>query len=362
MVNQEIHRRKIVHIDMDAFFSSVEERDNPELKGKPVVVGGDPNGRGVVATCSYAARKFGIHSAMAARTAQRLCPQAIFLGPRFNVYRSVSKQIMNIFYEYTCVVEPLSLDEAYLDITENRKGIPSPILTTREIMREIRKRTGLTASAGVSFNKFLAKVASGMNKPNGMTIVTPDQAEKFIDELAIGKFFGIGKVTEKRMKSLGINNGKDLRYYDRARLRKIFGKLGEYYHDIACGVDDRQLNPNRIRRSIGKETTLPEDIDDRDDMIEILREISSKVESSLKKHEVKGKTITLKVKYFDFVQITRCSTVNGPVSDANIIMKHIAHLLGRTRAGDKKVRLLGISISNLVDANANGYEQLLLPL
>ena len=362
MITEDVHRRTIVHIDMDAFFSSVEERDDPDLKGKPVVVGGDPRGRGVVATCSYAARRYGIHSAMPARTAYRFCPHAIFLRPRFDVYRKVSKQIMNIFHDYASVVEPLSLDEAYLDITENRKGIPSPILATREILSKIRERTGLTASAGVSFNKFLAKVASGMNKPNGMTIVTPDQAETFIGDLPIGKFFGIGKVTEKRMKALGINNGRDLREYDRDRLRKIFGKLGEYYHDIASGVDDRQLNSNRIRRSIGKETTLPEDISDREMMIDILREIASKVEASLKKHDVKGKTITLKVKYFDFVQITRCLTVHGAVSESYIIMKHIAHLLGRTRAGDKKVRLLGISISNLVDDDANGYKQLVLPV
>ncbi len=362
MITEDVHRRKIVHIDMDAFFSSVEERDDPVLKGKPVVVGGDPKGRGVVATCSYAARKFGIHSAMATRTAYRLCPHAIFLKPRFDVYRGVSKQIMNIFHDYASVVEPLSLDEAYLDITENRKGIPSPILTTREILGKIRERTGLTASAGLSFNKFLAKVASGMNKPNGMTIVTPDQAQKFIDELPIGKFFGIGKVTEKRMKALGINNGRDLREYDRYRLRDIFGKLGEYYHAIACGVDDRVVNSNRIRRSIGKETTLPEDISDRAMMMEILREIASKVEASLKKHDMKGKTITLKVKYFDFVQITRCVTVHGPVSEASIIMKHISHLLGKTRIGYKKVRLLGISISNLMSANSDGYKQLVLPL
>ena len=337
MITEDVHRRKIVHIDMDAFFSSVEERDDPVLKGKPVVVGGDPKGRGVVATCSYAARKFGIHSAMATRTAYRLCPHAIFLKPRFDVYRGVSKQIMNIFHDYASVVEPLSLDEAYLDITENRKGIPSPILTTREILGKIRERTGLTASAGLSFNKF-------------------------IDELPIGKFFGIGKVTEKRMKALGINNGRDLREYDRYRLRDIFGKLGEYYHAIACGVDDRVVNSNRIRRSIGKETTLPEDISDRAMMMEILREIASKVEASLKKHDMKGKTITLKVKYFDFVQITRCVTVHGPVSEASIIMKHISHLLGKTRIGYKKVRLLGISISNLMSANSDGYKQLVLPL
>src|SRR5210317_2501448 len=291
--------RKIIHIDMDAFYASVEQRDRPELKGKPVIVGGDPQSRGVVAACSYAAREFGIHSAMASSTAYRLCPDAVFIRPRFDVYRAVSSQIREIFCEYTELVEPLSLDEAFLDVTENYMNMASATLIAREIKKKIFNRTGkLTASAGVSFNKFIAKVASDINKPDGITVITPDMADEFIDRLPIRKFFGVGKVTEEKMLNIGIKTGADLKRYKKEQLIQIFGKSGNYFYDIAHGLDDRPVEPNRIRKSIGKETTFPEDIDDTNQMVEILENIADRLENSLIKHEAKGRTITLKIKLY----------------------------------------------------------------
>ena len=359
--------RKIIHIDMDAFYASVEQRDRPELKGKPVIVGGDPQSRGVVAACSYEARKFGVHSAMASSTAYRLCPDAVFIRSRFDVYRAVSAQIREIFCEYTDLVEPLSLDEAFLDVTENYMGMPSATLIAQEIKKKIYKRTGkLTASAGVSFNKFIAKVASDINKPDGITVVTPDMADQFIDKLPIRKFFGVGKVTEEKMLNLGIKTGADLKKYKKEQLIQIFGKSGSYFYDIAHGLDDRPVEPNRIRKSIGKETTFSEDIDDTDRMLEILENIAARLENSLIKREAKGHTITLKVKYFDFQSISRSVTIDEPADSAAVIMTYVRPLLSKTEAGEKKVRLLGISISNFDDQETHSgkvckYRQLPLP-
>ena len=356
--------RKIIHIDMDAFYASVEQRDRPELKGKPVIVGGEPQSRGVVAACSYEARKFGIHSAMASSTAHRLCPAAVFIRPRFDVYKSVSSQIRDIFCEYTDLVEPLSLDEAFLDVTQNRKGMNSATLIAREIKKKIYERTGkLTASAGVSFNKFLAKVASDVNKPDGITVIPPEAADEFIEQLPIRKFFGVGRVTEEKMNGLGIKTGADLRKFEKTHLIQLFGKTGGYYFDIAHGLDVRPVDPNRIRKSIGKETTLPEDIDDIEQMVEILENLSFKVENSLIRSEAKGRTITLKVKYFDFKSVTRSITVEEPVESAVTIMTFVKPLLSKTAAGEKKVRLLGITISNFDDQEAccDRCGQLLLP-
>ena len=342
--------RKIIHIDMDAFYASVEQRDRPELKGKPVIVGGDPNSRGVVAACSYEARKFGIHSAMAASTAYRLCPDAVFIRSNFDLYRAVSAQIREIFFEYTDLVEPLSLDEAFLDVTENYKKIDSATLIAKDIKKQIYKRTGkLTASAGVSFNKFIAKVASDMNKPDGITVVTPEMADEFIDRLPIRKFFGVGKVTEEKMLNLGIKTGADLKQYTKEQLIQLFGKSGSYFFNIAHGNDDRPVEPNRIRKSIGKETTFSEDLDDTDQMLQILETIAGRLENSLIKREAKGRTITLKVKYFDFQSITRSITIDEPADSASVIMKYVRPLLSKTEVGQKKVRLLGISISNFDD-------------
>jgi len=350
---------------MDAFYASVEQRDRPELKGKAVVVGGHPHGRGVVATCSYEARKFGIHSAMPCARAYKLCPEAIFLKPRFDVYKRVSREIREIFYEYTDLVEPLSLDEAFLDVTVNKKQMASATWIAWAIRKKIYEKTGfLTASAGVSFNKFLAKVASDFNKPNGITVVPPHQAEAFIDNLSIRKFYGVGKVTEKKMRNLGIKTGADLKRIEKERLVSLFGKAGKYFYDISHGNDTRPVQAHRIRKSIGKETTLREDIDEIYQIMDILEAIAVELEDDLKKHDIRGTTLTLKVKYFDFQSITRSLTAQDPIKEAREMMNHVRSLLNKTEAGRKKVRLLGISISNFAgNGNKEGrYKQLLLPL
>lgn len=340
--------RKIIHVDMDAFYAAVEQRDRPELRGKPVVVGGPPNSRGVVATCSYEARKYGIHSAMPSSQAYRLCPRAIFVKPRFDVYTNVSKEIREIFYEYTDLVEPLSLDEAYLDVTENKKGILLATEVARQILKHIYQKTRLTASAGVSFNKFLAKIASDINKPKGLTVITPRMAPAFIDRLPIGRFFGVGKVTEKKMAALGIKTGADLKKMKKDELINRFGKVGSFYYNIVRSIDDRPVNPHRIRKSMGQEQTLSKDIDDRQQMLQVLEKIARSLEEHLKKYRIKGRTITLKVKYYDFKQITRSITLEAPVDEGAVMMKYAKTLLDKTEAGKKKIRLLGISLSNLL--------------
>ena len=349
---------------MDAFYASVEQRDRPELRGKPVIVGGDPRSRGVVAACSYEARRFGIHSAMACATAYRLCPDALFIKPRFDAYQSVSLQIRKIFQEYTDILEPLSLDEAFLDVTENKKKVPYATPIAQEIRKKIRRETGgLTASAGVSFNKFLAKVASDVNKPDGITVIPPCQADAFIEQLPVRKFFGVGKVTEEKMIALGIKTGGDLKNYSKNELIRLFGKAGTYYHDIAHGLDDRPVEPDRIRKSIGKETTLKEDVDDIQLILQILFELAEKVADLAKKNGRMGHTVTLKIKYFDFQSITRSTTLTDPVTDAGHIMQHVRKLLDNTEAGKKKIRLLGVSISNFEDLTSSGrLTQMPLPL
>ncbi len=344
--------RKIIHVDMDAFYASVEQRDRPELRGKPVVVGGPPNSRGVVCTCSYEARKFGIHSAMPSSQAYRLCPRAIFIKPRFDEYKRVSTRVREIFHEYTDLIEPLSLDEAYLDVTHNKKGMLLATEVAKEILRKIREKTGLTASAGVSFNKFLAKVASDVNKPNGLTVITPKMAPLFIDRLPIGKFFGVGKVTEKKMRELGIQNGADLKKLSREELIQRFGKAGGYYYSIAHAIDERPVNPNRIRKSVGQERTLSIDTDNRSEMLEKLASLAEGVEEYLKKHHISGRTVTLKIKFHDFKQVTRSITLPQPVDGAPEIIPYIEPLLDKTEAGRKKVRLLGITLSNLESASS----------
>jgi DNA polymerase-4 len=354
--------RKIIHIDMDAFYASVEQRDNPELKGKPVIVGGDPKKRGVVAACSYEARAFGIHSAMASSRAVRLCPKAIFIYPRFHVYQTVSQQIHKIFHEYTDLIEPLSLDEAFLDVTENKKGMKSATIIAKEIRHKIFEKTGLTASAGVSFNKFLAKVASDFNKPDGLTVVTPENANDFINKLPIGKFHGIGKVTEEKMHKNGIKTGEDLKRISLPKMRRLYGKAGEYYYKIAHGEDDRPVRSEWIRKSLGQETTFETDIDDRQTMLDVLDQLSAGVAKSLKKRKLSGRTVTLKVRYADFTLITRRTTVNMPLCSQEDIMNYIPALLERTDAGKRKVRLLGVTVSGFEDKPEEGpvYTQLTL--
>ena len=354
--------RKIIHVDMDAFYAAVEQRNNPALKGKPVIVGGDPDRRGVVSTCSYEARQYGVKSAMPSKTAVKLCPHGIFLYPDFNAYKEVSLQISEIFHDYTDLVEPLSLDEAFLDVTENKKNIAYATAIAKEIRQRILTETGLTASAGVSYNKFLAKSASEINKPDGLAVIRPEDAEAFLEKLPIGKFYGIGKATETRMFSLGITNGAELKEKSLEMLVKHFGKAGRFYYHIVRGVDTREVESERVRKSVGKETTLDEDIDDIMSMHSILDELGMMVEKYLQRKEIKGKTVTLKVKYADFESATRSITLNCFVNDADTICRYAKNLLTETRAGVKKVRLLGIAMSNLDnDETCVQDQQLTLP-
>jgi DNA polymerase-4 len=339
--------RKIIHIDMDAFYASVEQRDFPEYRGKPVVVGGDPNSRSVVCTASYEARKFGIHSAMPTSKAKRLCPHAVFVFPRFSIYKEVSRQINNVFHEFTDLVEPLSLDEAYLDVTDNKKAITSATHVAKEIKKRIYDVTNLTSSAGVAAIKFIAKIASGMNKPNGLTVITPDEAEKFLEELAIGKFYGIGEATEKKMLSLGIKKGSDLKQFTQSELIRHFGKSGSFYYNIVRGNDFREVEPYRTRKSIGAENTFAVDIMDRSSIFTELDDIADVLWDRIERAGAKGKTLTLKVKYDDFESITRSISFKNSIESKSTIIKFGHELLEGTEAGKRKIRLLGLTVSNL---------------
>ena len=343
--------RKIIHIDMDAFYASVEQRDNPALRGKSVVVGGDAKGRGVVMACSYEARKFGIHSAMPAKRAYALCPTTIFVRPRFDVYREVSDQIHEIFRKYTELIQPVSLDEAYLDVTHICNDFISSKLLAEEILEEIYQKTRVTASAGVSYNKFLAKIGSGFNKPNGLTVITPEDADEFIDKLPVGKFMGIGKVTNRKMHDLGIFTGADIKNFGLDNLIKHFGIAGRYFYNCALGIDDRPVKMYGQRRSMGHQRTLRADTDDLDEIISILDTIASSLAEQLRTHELKGRTITLKVRYYNFQNVTRSITLAEAINNKEIIMKNIRKLLKEIDAGVRKVRLVGISISNFIRVN-----------
>jgi len=334
---------------MDAFFASIEQKDDPALKGKPLIVGGSPQSRGVVAACSYEARRFGIHSAMPCAKAVRLCPHAIFTRPRMSRYKEISLRIMEIFRDYTPLVEPLSLDEAFLDVTVNNLNNPSATILADKICRQIYHELQLTASAGVSFNKFLAKVASDMNKPNGITTIPPDKALEFLASLPIRKFYGVGKATEKKMHRLGITTGYDLRQWQEDQLVLHFGKFGSFFHDIVRGIDNRPVEPQRIRKSIGCETTLSTDTDDIGRINTILTELAEDLGISLKKKQIGGYNLTLKVRYLDFITITRSLTVKTPLYTSSDILPLLPTLLHATAAGSRKIRLLGLSVSKLVD-------------
>ncbi|PRY15486.1 DNA polymerase-4 [Pontibacter ummariensis] len=332
---------------MDAFFASVEQRDNPALRGKPVAVGGSRE-RGVVAAASYEARKFGVHSALSSKIAAQRCPQLIFVKPRFEVYSAVSRQIREIFHSYTDLVEPLSLDEAYLDVTENKIGMPSASIIAKEIKQRIWEETGLTASAGVSFNKFLAKIGSDMNKPNGFTLITPDMAEELVAGLMIEKFHGIGKVTAAKMQGMGIVTGADLRERPEDELVRNFGKVGRYYYRIARAQDDREVQPHRIRKSIGSERTFDVDLTEEQDMLERLEELAKEVSIDMARLQATAKTVTLKIKYFDFTQNTRSKTFLSEFSSADAIYTIARDLLRTPQLPHQPVRLLGITASSLL--------------
>lgn len=330
---------------MDAFYASVEQLDNPELRGKPVAVGGSSQ-RGVVSAASYEARKFGVRSAMSSVIAKRNCPELIFVKPRFERYKELSTRIRNIFMEYTDLVEPLSLDEAYLDVTENKKGNPSASLIAREIREKILEKTGLTASAGISVNKFIAKVASDYNKPNGQKTVNPEEVEEFLEVLEIRKFYGVGKVTAEKMYRLGIFTGKDLKEKTLEFLNEHFGKSGEYYYNVVRGIHLSEVKPSRIRKSLGAERTFEENISSEVFMLERLKNISEEIERRLTKSNVAGKTITLKIKYSDFTLQTRSKTLSYFISSKELIMETARELLYQEKMKNS-VRLLGISLSNL---------------
>lgn len=343
---------------MDAFFASVEQRDNPALLGKPVIVGGRPGGRGVVSTCSYEARKYGVRSAMPTNEAYRLCPHGIFVNSRFDAYKEASNIVRNIFFEYTDLVEPLSLDEAYLDVTENHKGNPSATLVAEEIRARIFEETQLTASAGVAPNKFLAKVASDYNKPNGITVITPSRAQEFLDELDIKKFFGVGKATQKKMHALGIKTGADLKEWSEIDLVKAFGKSGRWYYKIVRGIDDREVKPHRTRKSYGKERTFSEDVGNLEWVTGFLDDLAKQISEGMKKIPTAGKTITLKVRYKNFDTITRSHSLAHYTNKAEEISVIAKQLLEQTEAGNREIRLLGISLSNLNLIEKDYWEQL----
>ncbi len=349
--------RKIIHVDMDAFFAAVEQRDFPELRGKPVAVGG-AGMRGVVASASYEARMFGVRSAMPSITAKRLCPQLTFVKSRFDVYQKDSQTIRQIFHEYTDLVEPLSLDEAYLDVTMPKKGPASATIIAEQIRERIVKETGLTASAGVSFNKFLAKVASDINKPNGLKVILPNEAIVFIDQLPIRKFHGVGKVTAEKMERMGIYTGKDLRAFSEIDLVKRFGKTGRYFYRIVRAEDERPVNPNRVRKSIGAERTFFENEASLEGMKKRLSGIVDRVFQYMDKTGNFGRTVTLKMKKPDFTIITRSKTFIREVKTAAELEQAVMELLQQNWSTGLEVRLLGVAVSNLQHEDQFGGVQL----
>jgi len=337
--------RKIIHVDMDAFYASVAQMDNPELKGKPIAVGGGGK-RGVVSAASYEARKFGVKSAMAGSLASKLCPDLIFVKTDFDRYTEISKKIRKIFYDYTDLVEPLSLDEAYLDVTKNKKGNPSASLLAKEIRDRIFNEVGLTASAGISINKFIAKVASDYNKPNGQKTVNPEEVIAFLEQLDIRKFYGVGKVTAEKMYQKGIFTGFDLKQKSLEYLDEHFGKSGGSYYYIVRGIHNSEVKPNRIRKSLAAERTFNENLSSEIFMLEKLERIAEEISRRLLKSNVAGKTVTLKIKYSDFTLQTRSKTLPYYIGDKDVILETAKNLLYQEKLSNS-VRLLGISMSNL---------------
>ncbi len=367
--------RKIIHVDMDAFYASVEQRDNPELRGKPVIVGGRPNGRGVVAACSYEARVFGIHSAMPSAEAGRRCPDAVFVKPRFSDYQAASKQIHAVFRHFTSKIEPLSLDEAYLDVTDNTLFDGSAVLLAQEIRLMISQRTQLVASAGVSYNKFLAKIASDYDKPDGLYCIRPEQGEDFVASLPVGKFHGVGKVTQARMHELGIHTGAELKAWPLQELEREFGKSAGYYYRAARGIDHRPVSTSRTRRSMGSERTFSENLLEREQMLNVMTQLGDELLSALTEKQLVSATLNIKVRFGDFETLTRSySHVTGNI-DKLIFDRVLPYLLDRAldarsrseqrqipNPGARKVRpgvrLLGVSFSALSVCEAHVPRQL----
>ncbi|GAA4835747.1 DNA polymerase IV [Algivirga pacifica] len=344
---------------MDAFYASVEQRDNPALRNKPIAVGGSSD-RGVVAAASYEARKYGVHSAMSSVVAKRLCPDLIFTKGRYEVYAEVSRQIRAIFFEYTDLVEPLSLDEAYLDVTENKKHMKSAIAIARNIRSKIQSQLQLTASAGVSYNKFLAKTASDLDKPDGLSVILPEEAMSFLETLPIDKFYGIGKVTAEKMKRLGIFRGKELKMWPKSDLLHMFGKSGHYYYNIVRGIDHRMVTPQRERKSFGMERTFSEDITDFITLQEKLFQMGEQLWERFQKRQQQAKTLTLKIKYSDFHQITRSKTSLEVIPSLEEIKSMTTEMLAEFKEDDFQIRLTGISLSNLSYTDEKKEPQLTL--
>ncbi len=352
-----MNERKIIHIDMDAFYASVEQRDNPALRGCPVAVG-HAGERGVVAAASYEARWYGVHSAMSSQKAMRLCPDLIFVPGRMDVYKEVSGQIHDIFREYTDVIEPLSLDEAFLDVTENKQGIPLAVDIAREIKRKIRERLNLIASAGVSYNKFLAKVASDYRKPDGLCTIHPDQALDFIAGLPIESFWGVGPVTAKRMHALGIHDGAHLRAWSQEGLTREFGKAGMLYYNFSRGIDLRPVEAVRVRKSIGCERTLEHDVNSRSSVVIELYHTAKELINRLLAKEFRGNTLTLKIKFHDFTQITRSVTQSCELTTLDIVLPLAKRLLSEVDYENRPIRLIGLSVSNPHEKEDEGQNTL----
>jgi DNA polymerase-4 len=355
--------RKIIHIDMDAFYAAVEQRDNPSLRGKPIAVG-HGEARGVVSTASYEARRFGVHSALPSLTAKKRCPELIFVPPRFEVYHEVSTQIREIFLEYTDLVEPLSLDEAFLDVTVNHKNIPSATLIAQEIRQKILAKTGLTASAGVSINKFLAKIASDWQKPNGLFVIPPQEAEKFVETLKIEKFFGIGKVTAEKMHKNHIFTGYDLKQRCETELVRLFGKAGHHLYLNARGIDERAVEPNRITKSVSSETTFVQDKSDRLLLTVELHHLAKEVMERMNEEKFYGKTITIKIKYADFKSITKNKTLPQKITEFHQFWSIAREMMKQIDFSKQPVRLIGFGVSNAEDEDEQKkkYSQLELKL
>ncbi len=356
----DIMQRKIIHIDMDAFYASVEQRDNPELKGKPIAVG-HADKRGVVSAASYEARKYGVRSAMSSLKAKQLCPDLIFVSGRMDVYKSISIQIHEIFQEYTDLIEPLSLDEAFLDVTVNKKNMKFAVEIAKEIKQRIHNELNLVASAGISYNKFLAKIASDYRKPDGLCTIHPNQALGFISQLPIESFWGIGPVTAKKMHSLGIFNGEQLRMYSKDGLIRTFGKSGHIYYDFCRGIDNRAVEPYRERKSVGCENTLNEDISVFSSIIIELYHVAKELIRRIERKDFKGNTLTLKIKFHDFTQVTRSITQEHVLYQLETILPLAKLLLKQVDIEDKLIRLIGLSVSNPIEEDKLIWKQLYLP-
>ena len=348
--------RKIIHVDMDAFYASVEQRDDPSLRGKPVAVGGGH--RGVVAAASYEARKFGVRSAMPSVTAKRRCPELVFVKPRFDVYRAVSSQVRAIFADYTDLIEPLSLDEAYLDVTEDRKGLGTARAIAEDIRRRIREETGLTASAGVSYCKFIAKLASDQRKPDGLCVITPERGPEFVASLPVARFHGVGPVTAQKMERLGIQTGADLQAWSLPQLEAHFGSNGAWYWRICRGIDEREVKPDRPYKSVSAERTFDDDVRDPERLAAELERIAGYAWARIERAEVAGRTVTLKVKYADFELITRSKSFAACIADEPAFLAAGQMLLGSLYPLPKGIRLLGLGLHNLTQTEGDAPAQL----